>query len=254
MDRRKPWRESDHIMETVCRRLLREAEAGPDDIFGRLLFAKNRKRTYLNEPDTPEEERFFKDLKQHYRGISGDNPGWVSALEGWGPQLADLVASGKYTDLLEPPSVPLYRWVTDLRFETLKKFLTNPPDALQPNEPTLTGEGVTRRSRSSSVQSWTSRLDVSVLMGLPSTDGTGDVHLLLEAHPHDNPGVFFLNPAGMKDVQFHSSVDLMVQGEDEVASIGPVRFKRSVAIRIDRQRFSSVRRAGEAMIAALTGG
>lgn len=186
-------------------------EATKKDVFGTHLFGD--RRGIKKDPDTPQEDDFYKALKVHVVENSSDR---ILRLA---PQLLALKNAGKYKEFLEPPNEPLYRFVSNIEPELAAHRLGMPVDQIksQPHVPVAANGSLTPYSpRKGGMASWST--DPSGLEGFVNPS-PGQVVILFKTSPQS--GNFVLNPYKLHDVVDATVANFLAQ-ENEVISVGSV--------------------------------
>lgn len=197
-------------------------EADKDDAFGTHLFGNQR--DIEEDPNTPEEDRFYDALDDH---VVSNESGRLGAII---PQLLDFKNQGKYAEFLEPPDKPLYRFLSDIPVELAAQRLGMPVEEVKKMSGEVfqsTGSPAPYSPRKG-LASWST--EPTKLSGFVKPAYRNSVVLLLKTNK--NNGNFVLNPYSLKK----ATTDVMkayLENENEVVSYGDVAVDEAAFLYID---------------------
>lgn len=198
-------------------------EAPNDAPFGKYLFAPDRKdlKGKVNEPNTPEENKFLYSLIYHYDGAGGPGP----ALDKFAPMAIDLLKKGEYKKILAPPKRTVYRllWNVSPKLAASILRLGVKDITTNSNQAWYVDGGGTIEGIRRSIQSWTTTIGTEWVSSLfDESLKSGNVAIVLAAHTETDGNEFFINPKTAENIS--SLPQSLVKKEQEVISYGPVNF------------------------------
>jgi len=209
---------------------LMEQEAAQDDIYGQWLLPQGRKdvpKKAKQELNTPAEDKLFDTLNDY---LNGPRVG-AGALSRVAPKLLDLVAQGKYTSVLAPPSDAKFAYrVLTLRTKELETLLGRKLSGKE-LDPELSQKGFRNKGgvytpRGTNVSSWSVSPKAFSKMydsGFEVPDKQWVVFLKAPVAGND----FLLNP----NVWYDASIDgAYYKMEKEIIGVGQIQLDSIVYV------------------------
>jgi hypothetical protein len=209
---------------------LNEQEAAQDDIYGQWLLPQGRKdvpKKAKDEPNTPAEDKLLNILNDY---LNGPKVG-AGALSRVAPKLLDLLAQGKYTSVLAPPSDAKFAYrVMTLKTKELEVLLGRKLSGkeLDPelSQKGFRSKGGTYTPRGTNVSSWSVSPKAFSKMydsGFEVPEKQWVVFLKAPVSGND----FLLNP----NVWYDASIDgAYYKQEREIIGVGPIQLDSIVYV------------------------